>query len=552
MPRLPTLHLPALADLLQQLRFAPRATRLRQMHNAEELAAEIRPGQSYPHDFIVFRLTGYRPEGEDNPVVYEGETLRAELGVFVELLCDTLNLSRDELEEESYTTAELQELWSVSVRTISRYRRQGLIAYRVIDRGRRRLIFPGHQVERFAAGRSKELAEAKSFSRIDEELAKKMIRRAGRYHDTLGYSLNRAAKRLARRFNRGHETVRKLLARHDASAGGNAIFIEPGPLSAKQREAIFRAWRRGVKAERIAAHYRRSRSSVHRAINEQRLIVLQRQDLSGPETAMFSREDAASVILAPAPVRSDLLTERVENLAQFIREAEKNELPEAEEEQVLCTARVFLLYQARQALAELPRQQPSALVLDRVETNLRWATRLKEKLIAHHLKLALDTVEDFMGREITELPGNTARELCTLMVETLSEAVDRHDVFKGGRLAAPVSLGLARALGRSFDRPHAGLAKMHGSGETIGLPDLRGKLDDWQQWLDLPLYLRDRFHRLNAEEKQVINLRYGLTGENPRTAEETALQLDMARITVLRRERQAVSRLYRTVDEDDE
>ena len=54
---------PALKQLTdQQVRFAPPARRLDQLHRAERLLAEIDLARQYPYQFICFRLTEYRPD----------------------------------------------------------------------------------------------------------------------------------------------------------------------------------------------------------------------------------------------------------------------------------------------------------------------------------------------------------------------------------------------------------------------------------------------------------------------------------------------------------
>src|SRR5436305_8194573 len=54
---------PALKQLTdQQVRFAPPPRRLEQLSRAEKLLAEIEPARQYPYQYIVFRVTDFRPD----------------------------------------------------------------------------------------------------------------------------------------------------------------------------------------------------------------------------------------------------------------------------------------------------------------------------------------------------------------------------------------------------------------------------------------------------------------------------------------------------------
>ena len=46
----------------QQARFAPKERRLEQIDRAERLLGEIEPEKRYPYEYLVFRITGFRPE----------------------------------------------------------------------------------------------------------------------------------------------------------------------------------------------------------------------------------------------------------------------------------------------------------------------------------------------------------------------------------------------------------------------------------------------------------------------------------------------------------
>ncbi len=82
MPPLPRLRVSALGELAKQLRFAPREALLRDIERAEALAGEIDPERTYPEDWIVFRITGYRAR-IDEPAQVVGAALLGDLSALL-------------------------------------------------------------------------------------------------------------------------------------------------------------------------------------------------------------------------------------------------------------------------------------------------------------------------------------------------------------------------------------------------------------------------------------------------------------------------------------
>jgi hypothetical protein len=80
MPRAPAFKISALADLHRQLQYAPPETRKRQLDAAERLINEIDPDIAYPSAFVIFRVTGYRPDDVDM-VTFAGAATVVVLGV---------------------------------------------------------------------------------------------------------------------------------------------------------------------------------------------------------------------------------------------------------------------------------------------------------------------------------------------------------------------------------------------------------------------------------------------------------------------------------------
>src|SRR5690606_6852070 len=118
------------------------------------------------------------------------------------------------------------------------------------------------------AGRVERAAE---FSQLSSEQRQQILARARRIAEATDVSLNRVAVHLAKRYGRAVETIRQILEDHDRKQPLDPIFADrTGPLDASQKRVIARARKMKVRISKIARHYKRTRSTIYRALNEQR------------------------------------------------------------------------------------------------------------------------------------------------------------------------------------------------------------------------------------------------------------------------------------------
>ncbi|MHC4983964.1 MAG: hypothetical protein ACYTF6_12465, partial [Planctomycetota bacterium] len=73
---------------------------------AESLIQITDPSQSYPYEFVVFRLTGYRPPRSDFEPMH-GENLCSDLQQLILDVCDSLELHAEDYGEPVYDTPAL-------------------------------------------------------------------------------------------------------------------------------------------------------------------------------------------------------------------------------------------------------------------------------------------------------------------------------------------------------------------------------------------------------------------------------------------------------------
>src|SRR6476619_2667456 len=92
----------SIAALARQMAFAPSDTRAAQVTAAEELLHAIDPAKAYPLEFVVFRITGYRPRTAAADLL-TGIALQHDLGLLIEQVSDTLDVRTETLAEPVLT-----------------------------------------------------------------------------------------------------------------------------------------------------------------------------------------------------------------------------------------------------------------------------------------------------------------------------------------------------------------------------------------------------------------------------------------------------------------
>jgi len=202
---------PALKQLKeQQTRFAPRERRLEQIDRAEQLLAEIEPTRCYPYEYLCFRITGFRPEGAP-ALVLEGGEVRHDLRLFVEDLSATVEQAAELVTEPVLTVDAMSRRFNVSVRTVTRWRRQGLVARRFIIDGRTKVGFLESSLSRFVAAHRTQVDRGARFRQLTDAERDEIIRRARRMALVQPAGLIEIARRIGRKMGRSTETIRATL-----------------------------------------------------------------------------------------------------------------------------------------------------------------------------------------------------------------------------------------------------------------------------------------------------------------------------------------------------
>ncbi len=485
MPPLARLRSTALADLARQLRFVPRAAARRQVEQAESLLPLLDPDSVYPEDWLVHRLTGYRPEIE-SPSLITGAALLADLSGLIDRLCGPAAYRSGEL-SGWLTTADLAARWRVNRKTIERRRRLGLLGRRVADEisGKPALRFSPQAVQAFEA-------------------------------------------RL---------TARRPHTRPPAAARRGP----PGGLTPREAADAERAWRESLTPARLVRKaIAASPAALHRALRAR--VARRLRALQLPPQDHAPRGPALERLLALEHNRAGLGAPAPATIAAALADAAARPWPEAPVERDRALALRGLISRAAEATAALPAR-PSALSLDRIRTDLLWAARLKAELVRSQTRLLLATINERLahGQTLARLNPDMAAALWTAGIAAACGAVDKYDPTRGGRLAAPVGVAVSRALApllaRTSPPPRATPPD-----SAAPAADWTRAVAPWQPWLEAPPGLRSALEHAAPADRDLIARRQGWLVSPPRTLADLAAERGVRATHIASAERRAMRR----------
>lgn len=539
-----------LAELARQVRHATPTVLRRQIDRLDELAAELEADRAYPEAWIVFRITGYRPEEpppDSRPATAFGGALLADLSALGEHLSHHAHLTPEDCPAWPGLD-ELAERWGVSRRTVERRRQLGLIARRVRDAGGvERVVFHPEGVARFER-RAQPTPRAPAITAPESAV---IFRRARRYRDRLGWGLTRTAQRLGERLGRSTASVRRVLMAHDAGAG-LPIFPRAEAPGAREDRVCARAMARGIEPGAIGARLSMTPTEVRRAAVRERARRLQSLDLGGPVLPTFAHPEAREVLLAPEPVRTGLDHTPPGTLVELIASMRERPRPDPAGELARLVAYRYLVHAAGEARAQVGGRHPSAELVDRAETDLRHAARLNAAIVRALQRVILDGVEEAIGRPLDALRSEQAWSVLLGALRTAAREVARADPARmdpgrGGRIAGRVSLAVAREAQRARAAMKLEASPGRASARIpahVRAPDWTRRIEPWQAWLEPDPRLRA--HAASALPGQtglaVLVARYGWDGTPPRTIAAIAAQLGSTPPAIARAERAAIRR----------
>jgi RNA polymerase primary sigma factor len=545
----------AMRNLRDQLRYAPRDTKLAQAERAESLLHEIVADKVYTYEYVCFRITEFRPT-QCPRIKMTGTDLLHDLRLLIEDLSDAADLEIGAVSEPVWTVEDLSRRFQVSTKTIARWRDQGLVSRRFVVDGRKRIGFLESSVAKFVAQNRERVARGARFSHLTDEEREMIIDRA-RHLEQAGGSPSEVTRRLAQRLGRSVETIRYTLKQFNREHPEMAVFAEAsGPLSAETRRRIFQEYRRGTTIEALAKKYCRTRSSIYRVINEmraQRILELPLDYMPSPE---FERRDAEEIILAPMP-EAETAQKRVRipaGLPPYLASLYEIPLLTREQEQHLFRKFNYLKYKAarlREQVAPHGRVDPSAVrsgLLDEIERLYDQSVAVKNEIVRRNLRLVVSIAK----RHVSGTDGFF--ELVSDGNMSLIRAVEKFDYTRGNKFSTYATWAIMKNFARTIPDEHRHRERFRTSFDEMfgATQDTRSDQLELEQTHALRVAQVDRIlRRLDDREQRIIISRYGLRqGSEPRTLKEVGQELGVTKERVRQIEARAINKLRRAAQEE--
>ena len=440
---------PAYLAIRRQFEFAAESADAR-LDRLEMLLQDIDPASTYPIDWLVYRVTGIRPEASSQTDVVEGHRLLGELVVLIEEVDRKLG-PRTYNAEIHVDAEEAARRIGVSRRTLQRWRHFGLPMrmYRhpggTIRAGVRRESL-GH----FARGHPGRISRARGRSRIqpdEDESIRELLRRLR----SEGVETAEAIRITAGTFGRSPSAVRSRLDRRDSrEAAGN---------SDRRARLVGRARARCISRAILARRLDRTEETIRRHELDARwkhLLGLEKDEVDVPN---IDRDDAIQVFGAAGML--DELPRRLDGAPPELWLDTVRSLPEQEEVESVKARLAAMHYARSMAAAGVSRtgsgdfQEHHRLgdrVLDPIESSLRWWGLLLERNTISGLAAGLRRLEQSIGRRIETLSPRRLRSGLDLLMRATSDAVRSFDPSRqvvGHDLDRAVGLVVARRIASS-------------------------------------------------------------------------------------------------------
>ncbi len=543
---------PALRQLKeQQGKFAPRDRRVEQIDRAERLLGEIEPGKPYPYDYLCYRITGFRPEGMPN-LVLNGEDVRHDLRLFVEDLSGTVRQAADQAAEPVLTVDAVSQRFQVSTRTVSRWRRQGLVGRRFVIGGRTKVGFLESSVVRFVADHRDQVDRGSRFKQLSDEERDDIVRRARRLAGVEGTTLAEVARRIAKKMGRAPETVRLALKAYDRDHPDRSLFGPTAPpLDEPAKAQIYRQYRRGVSAEVLAREFGRTRSSVYRIINEMRALRILATKLEAMPHPSFDDPAAHATIMAPLPEPADgrgpRKSKAPKGLPPYLASLYEVPLLSREQEQHQFRKMNFLKHRAAALRAAIDPTRARSSDLDKIEALQEEALAVKNQILRANLRLVVSIAKRHVG------PSNNFFELVSDGNMSLIRAVEKFDFARGNKFSTYASWAIMKNFARTIpeeafrrDRFVTGHEEMFDSAPDNRIDEHAYEVAQSRN----AEAVRGMLGRLDERERRIIVSRYGLGGDAERTLEQLGRELGITKERVRQIESRAQEKLRRIAVEE--
>jgi len=415
-------------------------------------------------------------------------------------------------DERVWTVDELSQRLSVSTKTISRWRRQGLVSFRFVCDGRKRVGFSESSVQRFVEDNPERVRRGARFSQLTERQRQQIIDRARALAEAGGFPAD-IVKTLAQETGRSAETIRYTLRQFDRDHPDSAVFPDhSGQLREETKQKIFRHYRRGDSLEDVATKFCRTKASVRRIVAEMRAEQIFKLPLDYMPNEHFAQVQSEKQILSPAPA-SDLPVKTVrapKGLPPYMASLYSVPLLNRQQEVHLFRKMNYVKYKASKLREGLDPARPKARLMNQIERLYEEAVATKNEIVQANLRLVVSIAKRHMS------PSRNFFELVSDGNMALFRAVEKFDFARGFRFSTYASWAIMKNFARSIPNEVRRQARFRTSHEELFSATEDTRSDPHEQesaQSERELRVGQLLDRLDERERKIIDLRFGLTSD---------------------------------------
>lgn len=442
-----------------------------------------------------------------------------------------------------WTVHQLSKRLGVSTKTISRWRRRGLVSCRLLRDGRQRVGFSESSVRRFVQQNPERVRRGREFSQLTGLERQRIIEQARGLAEA-GRFPSDVVKIVARETGRCTETIRHAIRQFDRDYPETAVFPDHnGQLRPETKQRIFRQSRRGESVEALAKQFCRAKASVRRIIAEMRARRILELPLDYIPNDEFARVESEKAIVGPMPA-CDGPAKKVrapKGVPPYLASLYEVPLLTPRQERHLFRKMNYLKYKAARLLAKLDPGRPSARLMNRIERMYEESVATKNEIVRANLRLVVSIAKRHMNpsRDFFELvsDGNMA----------LIRAAEKFDFARGTKFSTYASWAIMRSFARSIPQELRSRARFRTSHHEL-FSTLEDTSTDEEQQESVQSECEARVEgflgHLDERERKIIDLRFGLSGgRQPLTLKQVGAEIGVTKERVRQLEVRAMSKL---------
>lgn len=540
---------PAIRQLTeQQVRYAPRDVRLKQIERAENLLEEIDLDSEYLYHDLCKKITTYKAEMYSQ-LSLSGADAAHDIRLFVEDLSDSADISVESLDEQVLTVDDVSQRFNVSTKTVDRWRSKGLVSRRFKFGNRKRIGFLQSSVDRFVDRHAADVHRGSRFSQLSVEEREDVVSRARRYARAGGCPAE-ISRRIARKLGRSAETIRYTLKHYDANHPESAVFPHAsGPLDDEGKKQIFRGFRRGVPVERLARQFCRTKASIYRIVSEMRAQRLIDQPIDYMDSEEFHLENAEELILGPPPevTKKSSAFKPPPGLPPYLASLYRVALLTKDEEVYYFRKMNYLKFRAAEMRDRLDVRKAKSKEMDAIEKLLDGGVEVKNLLIRSNLRLVVSIAKRHFR------PNTNFFEMVSDGNMSLMRAIEKFDYSKGNKFSTYSTWAIMKNFARSIPAEHTRLDRFRTGNEEVfqAKPDL--KTVPFEQELTNKRQheaIMGILEQLDDREKDIILFRFGLNqGTEPQTLAQVGCRFGVTKERIRQLESRALGKLRKIAQE---